>query len=502
MDRLNKKELLALEALPRDVTIGDYALENVQPGIVHFGVGNFHRGHQARYVDDLLTRNHFPWGIIGISMQSSQARDKLAPQDFMYTEVTLGETIKIKIIRSILDILVAPENPSKVVEQISDQCIKLVTITITEKGYYLSKGKPNLHHPSLISDMNSLSRPATIYGYLTAAIIRRRNGCSEPLSIVCCDNLQGGGNYLRKGVQELLAIHDPTSLAWSRSHVSFSSSMVDRVTPSTDSNLRQLVASKLGLDDFWPVSGEPFSQWVIENNFAAERPPLDLVGVVFSNDIKFYEQIKLRFLNSGHSIVAVLGYLIDKENIHETLEEPAIFGFLREILLKVVLPATEMPNNFYCENYIEEVLERFQNRALPYKLQQVNTDSSQKIQQRWFPAIDAAIAKKINVTPMSLVIAAWVAHIEKALGEKKLNDPLENEFYKALARDSERDTARNISRDKVYDFLILAGAENFLFFKLDDFIESVINYYKKIKAGNVTQILSHFLTQPSLDKRN
>ena len=161
-----------------------------------------------------------------------------------------------------------------------------------------------------------------------------------------------------------------------------------------------------------------------------------------------------------------------------------------------------MPNNFYCENYIEEVLERFQNRALPYKLQQVNTDSSQKIQQRWFPAIDAAIAKKINVTPMSLVIAAWVAHIEKALGEKKLNDPLENEFYKALTRDSERDTARNISRDKVYDFLILAGAENFLFFKLDDFIESVINYYKKIKAGNVTQILSHFLTQPSLDMRN
>ena len=123
MDRLNKKELLALEALPRDVTIGDYALENVQPGIVHFGVGNFHRGHQARYVDDLLTRNHFHWGIIGISMQSSQARDKLAPQDFMYTEVTLGETIKIKIIRSILDILVAPENPSKVIEQISDHAL-------------------------------------------------------------------------------------------------------------------------------------------------------------------------------------------------------------------------------------------------------------------------------------------------------------------------------------------------------------------------------------------
>ena len=501
MERLNKKELLALGTPPRNVTIGNYASEDVQPGIVHFGVGNFHRCHQAKYIDNLLSQNHFQWGIIGISMQSSDARERLAPQNFFYSEVTLGETVEIKIIRSILNILVAQTNPSEVVGQISDQRIKLITTTITEKGYYLDNGAPNLDHPEVIKDLKSLSKPSTIYGYLAAAIIRRRECCSGPLSVVCCDNIKGGGNCLRAGVEELLNIHDQNTLAWSREHVSFASSMVDRVTPSTDSTLRQLVASKLNLEDAWPVSAEPFSQWVIEDNFAAERPPLDLVGVVFSDDIVPYEQMKLRFLNAGHSIVAVLGHLIDKENIHEALQESAIFEFLRETLLTVILPATEIPNSFSGEKYIEEVLKRFRNSALPYKLQQVNIDGSQKIQQRWFPAIDAAIAKEIDATCMSLVIAAWTTHIEKALSEKKLNDPLESEFSSVLSCYSGQETSENDARDKVYELLTLVGAENFGFFQLNEFMESVAEYYQKFKTTNVKSIVTNFMSQQSRNQR-
>ncbi len=499
LKQLKEKEISAKETLPPGIVIESYQRENIQPGIVHFGVGNFHRCHQAKYVDNLLSQNHFQWGIIGVSMQSSAAKDKLAPQDYLYTEVTLSHTTEIKIIRSILNILVAQENQSEVVRQVSDPRIKLVTTTITEKGYYLSNGQLNKSSPQVISDITSLSRPSTIYGFLAASVIQRRQYDSGPLSVVCCDNIQGGGNCLHAGVEALLDIHDRDSLAWSREHVSFASSMVDRVTPVTDSNLRQLVASKLNLEDAWPVSAEPFSQWVIENKFAAERPPLDLVGVVFSDDISAYEQMKLRFLNAGHSIVSVLGYLMNKEHVHEALQQPAIFEFLRQTLLNVVLPTTKTPASFCGEKYIEEVLKRFQNNALPYKVHQVNTDSSQKIQQRWFPAIDAALESEIDTKYMTFLIAAWAVHIEKALNEKQLNDPLKTEFSAALIDNSQENTPDTDDRGKIYNLLKIAGAEHFRFFMLDEFMESAIDYYQKLQATDLNQILTHLVTQRSLD---
>ena len=492
MERLNENNLMKVKSAFSDILIGHYDRRDIQPGIVHFGVGNFHRGHQAKYIDNLLSKKITEWGIIGVSMRSSAIRDKLAPQDFIFSEVTLSNTIQIRIIRSILNILVATESPMEIVSQLSDPRIKLVTITITEKGYYLSSNKLDNTQPEIVSDTKSLKKPYTIYGFLASTIIQRRKYGAGPLSVLCCDNIQNGGELLRTGVEELLTVHDRESLLWIEKNVSFASSVVDRVTPSTDLSLIKLVTSKLLLDDRWPVAAEPFSQWIIENKFAAEPPPLERVGVKFCEDISPFEQMKLRFLNASHSIVAVLGYLGAQENIHEAVDQPVVLEFLDNTLFKDILPANRLPNEVCGKTYIREVLERFKNRALPYKAQQVNTDSSQKISQRWFPTIDSALKKNRTPRYLSFAIAAWVVYIEKALDQQELNDPLHNEISKALLTPIDKD-----NQYKIRHLLAIVGAEYFDFFKSHSFIASVVDNYQQVSRLHINEALTGFLVQHS-----
>jgi fructuronate reductase len=475
MQRLNQ-EALATTAYNRD---------SIQAGIVHFGVGNFHRCHQAIYVDKLLGQGSLDWGIIGVSMRSSTIRDLLAPQDFLYTEVTLGTDTEFRIVGSILDILVAPENPAAVIEQVADNNIKLVTTTITEKGYCLSAGHIDNEHPDILADRASLALPATIYGYLAAAIIQRRQQRGTSLSVLCCDNIQGGGEHLQAGVQMLLQLHDQDSVDWAQSHVSFASSMVDRVSPATNDSLRQLVSARLELEDAWPVSAETFSQWVIEDNFAGVRPPYERVGALFTDDIFQFEQMKLRFLNAGHSIISVLGYLASKVSVHQALEQASILDFAQKALHENVLPVAVIPSCYRGEDYISEVIQRFRNSALPYTVQQVNTDSSQKIQQRWFPTIDDALAQDADTALMSFSLAAWVIYVERALGADELNDPLRDDFLFALQQDG----------DIVQRFLVIAGADQFRFFTCTPFMVAVLNDYKTLKSTEITAALAQFLSR-------
>lgn len=452
---------------------------------MHFGVGNFHRTHQAVYVDKLLSQGSVDWGIVGVSMRSSSIRDQLAPQDFLYTEVTLNKDKKLRIIGSILNILVAPENPAAVIDQVADSNIKLVTTTITEKGYCLSSGQINNVHSDIVADRVSLEIPRTIYGYLAAAIIQRRKHSGAPLSVLCCDNIQSGGELLQTGVQMLLQQHDKDSLDWAKKQVSFASSMVDRVAPKTNESLKQLVRSMLKLEDAWPVSAEPFSQWVIEDKFAGERPAFDQVGALFTDDISLYEQMKLRLLNAGHSIISVLGYLDNRPTVHQALEEPSILDFTQKALHKNVLPVTIMPSNYKGKGYISEVIQRFENNALPYVVQQVNTDSSQKIQQRWFPTIDDALAQNTHTALMSFIVAAWVIYVQKALDAGELNDPLRDEFL-AVHQQSE---------EIVRQFLLIAGADRFDFFKSVPFMATILNNYETLKNTEIITGLTQFLSQ-------
>lgn len=486
--------LKAVNAQPENLSVYGYDRKKVQPGIVHFGVGNFHRCHQAVYADRLLNQGHMDWGIIGVSMRSSETRDQLAPQDFIYTQVTLSESASVtkeelNIIGSILNILVAPENPARVINQLTDSHIKLVTTTITEKGYCLTSGKINTEHPDILADLASLAAPKTVYGYIAAATIQRRDQGCLPLSILCCDNIQRGGEQLKEGVRMLIQHHDESCVAWARDNLSFASSMVDRVAPASNEALKKIVSSTLQMEDAWPVSAEPFSQWVIQDNFAGIRPALDKVGAVFTDDISLFEQAKLRFLNAGHSIISVLGYLHELPTIHAALEKSNILVFTLRALHENVLPAVETPNGFSSENYISEILARFKNSALPYTAQQVNTDSSQKIQQRWFPTIDEALAKNRNTSFLSFIVAAWIVYVQRALKADQLNDPAFLSSHKKTRLPQSTDIARQV--------LLKASAEQYKFYNSGPFMDSVSSNYKDLSTSNISDALTRFLSQHS-----
>jgi fructuronate reductase len=496
--RLNQKNLTnrLQKSTPSAATVSVFTYDRtkVQPGIVHFGVGNFHRCHQAVYVDKLLSQGDLDWGIVGVSMRSSETRDQLAPQNFIYTQVTLSESSSVikqefSIIGSILNILVAPENPTKVINQLTDSSIKLVTTTITEKGYCLTSGKIDTEHPDFLADFTSLKAPKTIYGYIAAAAIKRSELGGSPLSVLCCDNIQRGGEQLEEGVRMLLQHHDRLSSDWAKDNLCFAASMVDRVAPASHETLKKVVGDVLQMEDAWPVSAEPFSQWVIQDNFAGNRPAFDKVGAVFTNDITLYEQTKLRFLNAGHSIISVLGYLHKQPTIHEALEQPNILEFALRALHENVLPVVDTPHDFNSEDYISDILERFKNSALPYTVQQVNIDSSQKIQQRWFPTIDEALAKSETTTFLSFALATWVFYIQKALMVGELNDP--------GIFDSLQQNKVSQSTLVVRQTLLCAGAGQYEFYTSDAFMTSVSNNYKALMTDDISDVLIRFLSQHS-----
>ncbi|GAC13841.1 mannitol dehydrogenase family protein [Aliiglaciecola lipolytica] len=484
MKQLSKTTLSELKPEIHAPLYGENAITS---GIVHFGTGNFHRAHQAVYCDALLNQGETKWGITGVSMRSSDMRDKLVPQDFLYTQATLGDKTDYRIIGSIQNIYVAPENPRAVIDAVANSTTQLVTTTITEKGYCLTSGKVDLQNPLIQHDLESLESPQSTYGFLAAALIQRCAEQGAPVTILCCDNMHAGGEHLRDGVYLLLEQHDPDAIYWVSKNVAFSSSMVDRVTPATSEQLIQNVAEKLGLHDAAPVAAEPFTQWVIEDNFAGQRPPFDQVGAIFVDDISIFERIKLRFLNAGHSMLAGMGYLAGDQFIHEALERPTLAAFTEQALKNNALPVTRAPASMDVNDYIEQVFERFRNSNLPYAVLQVGSDSSQKIQQRWMPTIDDAIAVNGEYQYFAFALASWVHFIHKALNNNDLIDPLRNEFAQVQSSDL---------ASRVRQYLELAGANRFVFYSNSDFMALVVRYHLIIdqvgieKAIETTQILA------------
>jgi len=412
-------------------------------------------------------------------------RDALKPQDYLYTLAILGKTTEYRIIGAIKDVLVAPEDPSAVIRLITKPSTQLISSTITEKGYYLASSEVNFDHPDLKTELSSLDEPKTIYGFLARGLIERaKHGHSKAkITVMCCDNISNGGEYLKVGVTRLLEQHSPETLKWAEVSVGFVSSMVDRVCPATDDNLRDAVSRDTRRDDAWPVSAEPFSQWIIEGNFVGERPGFDHVGAVFVDDIAPFERLKLSYLNAAHTIVSTLGYLSGDIFVHEAIQREKIFDFMRKALLENVLPFAAVPDGYDGADYIESVIERFQNRNLPYANLQVGTDSSQKIQQRWFPTIDLALAQNARVAYFEFALGAWVVFIQKALENGVLNDPKKDAFATI--------EADNI-KERVSAYLNIASADEFALSRQPEFMSAVQQHADAIEAEGVQTALKKF----------
>lgn len=502
MKRLNQANLNARDGgVERDDSIRRFTYQRsaVRPGVVHFGVGNFHRTHQAMYIERLLHQGHLDWGIVGVSLRSRAARDRLAQQDYLYTRVTLGERTELTVVGALMDILVASERPLAVINQLTQPTIKLVTTTVTEKGYCLAGSSVDTQHEDFQADLDSLAAPKTVYGYIAAGIIARAQGeqgidPASRLNVVCCDNIQAGGARLGEGVTALVKQHSPNSLPWLEQHVCFASSMVDRVSPATSADLVDRVATRLTLRDAWPAAAEPFSQWVIEKTVLSNSPTdanaarslssLSQCGVQFSHEIGLYEQMKLQLLNAAHSAIAVLGYLDDHTTVHATLAQPDIQTFIHDLLHNDLLPVTDIPDGANGQDYVAAVLERFQNAALPYQVQQINTDCSQKIQQRWFPSIDRALAQGKSSERLSLMLAAWFTYVQTALPRDQLNDPCAKDYLRLAPANA-----------TLEDYLAIAGADQFAFSTHAVFLDQVRTYHGYLKTRPAHQIARQLTKQ-------
>ncbi|MDG3441601.1 mannitol dehydrogenase family protein [Nitrospirillum amazonense] len=414
-----------LPTLPQTVARPGYDRAVCGIGIVHFGPGAFHRAHQAVYTDDALALEGGDWTISAVSLKNPGVRDALVPQDGLYTLVTLDRAIGHRVIGSIREVLCAPEAQSHVLARLAAPATRIVTITVTEKGYCLTAaGELDTTHPDIVHDLAHPETPISVIGYVVAGLRRRRAAGLPPYTVISCDNMTDNGRRLGRATAQYAAALDAGLGAWVRDYVAFPSTMVDSITPATDDALRQRVLDVTGVADAWPIQREAFTQWVIEDRFCNGRPAWDKAGVILTTDVGAFGRAKLRLLNGPHSALAYLGGLAGVETVADAMSTPELAGFLERLMLQDVLPTVTPPAGYDLTVYASQILERFRNPAIRHLLAQIAWDGSQKLPYRLFGVIEDRLAQGLSIARPALVVAGWMHFVRRAAEGAGLTDPL------------------------------------------------------------------------------
>ena len=402
-----------LHRLPAGVARPGYDRGAVTPGLVHLGLGAFHRAHQALLTEQVLNDGALDWGITAASLRSPDTRDALAPQDGLYT-VAIREDDRqhLQVVGALHALLVAPEDPAALLAALTAPATRVVTLTVTEKGYCHdpASGALDEAHPDIRHDLAAPATPRSTPGFLVEALRRRRAAGTPPFTVLCCDNLPANGATVRRVVARLGALRDPGLGDWIAGEVAFPCTMVDRIVPATTAEDRARIAAALGLVDAWPVSGEPFFQWVIEDRFPQGRPPWEIAGASFAAEVAPFELMKLRLLNGAHSALAYLGYLAGHETVAEAAGDPVFADFLRAYWAEVT-PLVPAPPGQDLGDYAARLLARFRNRALRHRTWQIAMDGSQKLPQRLLAPLREGLATGRPTPCLVLGVAGWMRYV-------------------------------------------------------------------------------------------
>ncbi|WP_425600447.1 mannitol dehydrogenase family protein [Luteimonas salinisoli] len=413
-----------LDALPPAIVRPTYDRAGTRIGIVHLGAGAFHRAHQAVYIDDLLAEAP-DWAISAVSLRSSDVRDALRPQDGLYTLVRIGEQETLRVIGAIGELLCARDERDAVLARLASAQVRLVTLTVTEKGYCLGADGLDFDHPDIVHDLAAPDAPASAIGLVVAGLRQRRARGVAPYTVLSCDNLADNGGRLRRAALQYAQRIDPELARWIESEVAFPRSMVDSITPATDDALRERVAAQLGCTDAWPVQREPYTQWVVEDRFCNGRPPLERAGVTLSDDIAGHDRAKLRLLNAPHSALAYLGALMHLATVADAMRQPTLAPFVETLMRVDIAPTVAVPAGFDADAYIDAILARFRNPAIRHLLAQIAWDGSQKIPVRLLGTIADALAAARPIERLCLPVAGWLRYVvRQAQVGVALVDPL------------------------------------------------------------------------------
>ena len=386
----------------------------VPVGIVHLGLGAFFRAHGAVYIEEAMSASGGDWGILGVSLQSSTMRDQLAPQGGTYMALELGpEGETLRHVQSVQDVLVARENPSAVLEAMADAGVRIVSLTVTEKGYCHepSTGRLNMAHPDIVQDLAS-DLPVSAPGFLVRALALRKARGLAPFTVLTCDNLPNNGQVVRGVVLDLARAVDPTLAAWIEAEGKFPSTMVDRIVPATKPEDVARMEALIGAQDAAPVFHEPFRQWVVEDDFVGgARPDLGAVGVQLVRDVTEYEHMKLRMLNGTHSALAYLGYLSGHETIADCMADPVLDSFVQRLWSQEIIPALTPPESVALADYAKALHARYANPAIRHRTWQIAMDGSQKLPQRILGTLETNLAKGRHCPGLMLAVAAWMIYV-------------------------------------------------------------------------------------------
>jgi len=423
-------------------------------GVVHLGPGAFHRAHQAYYFDQLLAKDP-RWGICAVSLKSPGVRDALAPQDGLYTLAQLDQETTFRIIGSIVEVLVAPEDPPAVFARLAAPMTRMVTLTVTEKGYCLSsEGGLDESHPDIVHDLANPREPISAIGYLVEGLRRRFSIGLPPYSVVACDNLADNGWRLKAAVTTFAAKVDPELAAWIEAEGRFPRTMVDSITPATDGALRRRVEAAAGLYDAWPIQREAFTQWVVEDVLGPDAPDLASVGVTLTDDVRGFERAKLRLLNGVHSTLAYAGILRGHETVFEAMSDPVLADLARDLMILDIIPTLTAPRGLDLSTYAEAILKRFRNPEIRHLLAQIAWDGSQKLPFRILGALTEALEAGRSIDRLAIPLAAWMrfVRLRVAAGEK-IVDPLADRLVAVAATcsgEAKADVAAFLTLDAVF----------------------------------------------------
>jgi mannitol 2-dehydrogenase len=453
---MTKLSLATMKEVSATAAIPAYDRSLLSAGIVHFGVGNFHRAHQAVYLDDLFNQGEdHDWAIVGAGVLPSDSvmRDKLAAQDFLTTVVEQdNNSTTARVTAPMIDIL--PTGDAKaIIAKLADPDIRIVSMTITEGGYFIdASGKFNPAHPAIAADGKNPTEPKTVFGLIVAGLKARRDKGLAPFTVMSCDNIPHNGGVTLAAVVGTARLSDPAFADWIKANVSFPNAMVDRITPATGAREIDLLNDKFQIEDNWPVYCEQFKQWVLEDKFPLGRPALDKVGVTFVDDVAPYEHMKIRILNGGHAAIAYPGALMDIHFVHDAMEDPLIRAFLAKLENEEIIPIVPPVPNTSLQDYFKLIEHRLLNPKIADTIPRLAQDGSNRQPKFILPSTADRLARNEDIVGLSLVSALWCRYFAGTTdGGKEIvfNDASAERLHKA-ALQAKTDPAAFLVFDDIF----------------------------------------------------